>query len=171
MANTETSKSTVPPNTTAKWRSAIALAGWLILCFGAAAIGSLFMPGDWYTQLKKPSWNPPSWIFGPVWTALYTLMAIAAWLVWMRGGFAGQTKALVAFAVQLGFNAIWSPLFFGLRSLGLAFVDILFLWVALLITIRLFWKTRPIAGALLIPYAAWVSFAAALNYTIWQLNR
>ncbi|MDH7504189.1 MAG: tryptophan-rich sensory protein [Verrucomicrobiota bacterium] len=171
MGNTDTAKSTVPPVAPAKWRSAIALAGWLILCFAAAAIGSLFMPGDWYAQLKKPLWNPPSWIFGPVWTALYILMAIAAWLVWMRGGFPAQTKPLVAFAVQLGFNAIWSPLFFGLRSPGLAFADILFLWVALLITIRSFWKTRPVAGALLIPYAAWASFAAALNYTIWQLNR
>lgn len=171
MGNPETSKSSVQALAPAKWRSAIALVGWLVLCFAAAAIGSLFMPGDWYAQLKKPSWNPPAWVFGPVWTTLYTLMAIGAWLVWLRGGFAGQRGALVVFLVQLAFNAIWSPLFFGLRSPGLAFVDILFLWVALLLTIRLFWKTRPVAGALLLPYAAWVAFAAVLNYTIWQLNR
>ena len=128
------------------------------------------MPGDWYATLRKPSWNPPNWIFGPVWTALYTIMAIAAWLVWKRGGFPGQRLALSLFLAQLLFNALWSPLFFGLRHPGLAFADIVLLWLALLGTVAAFWRARPIAGALLLPYLAWVTFASALNFALWRLN-
>jgi tryptophan-rich sensory protein len=106
-----------------------------------------------------------------VWTALYIIMAIAAWLVWRRGGFAGQRFALSLFLVQLFFNALWSPLFFGWHQPGLAFVDIGLLWLALLGTVIAFWKVRPLAGALLLPYLAWVTFAGALNFSIWQLNR
>ena len=151
-------------------RSALALAGWLVLSFSAAAIGGFFMPGSWYATLKKPSWNPPNWIFGPVWTGLYTTMAIAAWLVWKRGGFAGQRVALSLFLAQLLFNALWSPLFFGLRHPALAFADIVLLWLALLGTVAAFWSVRPIAGALLLPYLAWVTFASALNFALWRLN-
>ena len=151
-------------------RSALALAGWLVLSFSAAAIGGFFMPGAWYAALKKPSWNPPNWIFGPVWTALYTTMAIAAWLVWKRGGFAGQRVALSLFLAQLLFNALWSPLFFGLRHPAVAFADIVLLWLALLGTVAAFWSARPIAGALLLPYLAWVTFASALNFALWRLN-
>ena len=121
--------------------------------------------------MHKPVWNPPGWLFGPVWTALYTIMAIAAWLVWRRGGFAGQRVALSLFLLQLFFNALWSPLFFGWHQPGLAFVDIVLMWVTLLGTVIAFWKVRPLAGALLLPYLAWVTFASALNFTIWQLNR
>lgn len=153
-----------------KWGSILGLAFWLAVCFGAAVIGSLFMPGDWYAQLKKPTWNPPAWIFGPVWTVLYTLMAIAAWLVWRRGGFAVHAGALASFLVQLLLNALWSPLFFGLRNPALAFLNILLLWAALAVTLHLFWKVRKLAGGLLVPYFGWVSFAAALNYTLWRLN-
>lgn len=152
-------------------RSALALAGWLVLSFSAAAIGGFFLPGAWYAALQKPAWNPPNWIFGPVWTALYATMAIAAWLVWKRGGFAGQRVALSFFLAQLLFNALWSPLFFGLRHPALAFVDIVLLWLALLGTVVVFWKARPIAGMLLLPYLAWVTFAGALNFALWQLNR
>jgi translocator protein len=152
-------------------RSALALAGWLVLSFSAAAIGGLFMPGAWFATLKKPSWNPPNWIFGPVWTALYTTMAIAAWLVWKRGGFAGQRVALSLFLAQLLFNALWSPLFFGMHHPGLAFADIALLWLALLGTVAAFWSARPLAGALLVPYLAWVTFASALNFALWRLNR
>lgn len=152
-------------------RSALALAGWLLLSFSAAAIGGFFMPGAWYATLNKPSWNPPNWIFGPVWTVLYAAMAIAAWLVWRRGGFAGQRFALSLYLTQLLLNALWSPLFFGLRSPGLAFVDIVLLWLALLATVAAFWKSRPLAGALLVPYLAWVTFASVLNFAIWRLNR
>jgi translocator protein len=151
-------------------RSAVALAGWVAVTFAAAAMAGLFLPGDWYARLQKPAWNPPNWIFGPVWTALYTIMAVTAWLVWKRGGFAGQRGALLFFLLQLFFNALWSPLFFGLRNPALAFVDIVLLWLALLATVVAFWKVRPLAGALLVPYLAWVTFASALNFAIWRLN-
>jgi translocator protein len=156
---------------TSATRSLLALAGWLVLSFCAAAVGGFFMPGEWYAGLKKPSWNPPSWIFGPVWTALYTTMAVAAWLVWKRGGISGQRVALSLFLAQLFLNALWSPLFFGLRHPALAFADIVLLWLALLGTVTAFWSARPIAGALLLPYLAWVTFASALNFTLWRLNR
>jgi benzodiazapine receptor len=133
-------------------------------------MGGLFMPGEWYAGLKKPAWNPPGWIFGPVWTMLYTMMAVAAWLVWRRGGFAAQRRPLTLFLLQLALNAAWSPLFFGLHHPGLAFIDLLLLWFALLGTIVAFWKARAFAGALLIPYLAWVTFAGALNFAIWRLN-
>jgi len=148
-----------------------ALVGWVLICFAAASLGGLFMPGEWYASLKKPTWNPPAWIFGPVWTALYTIMAVTAWLVWKRGGLATQRGALLFFLVQLLFNALWSPLFFGLHLPGLAFVDLLLLWLALLATVAAFWKTRRLAGAMLLPYLAWVTFAGALNFAIWRLNR
>lgn len=159
-----------PPVRTGPARSALALVGWLALTFAAAAIGSFFLPGEWYSRLEKPPWNPPNWIFGPVWTVLYTTMAIAAWLVWKRGGLAAQRGPLALFLLQLLFNALWSPLFFGLRLPGLAFVDLLALWVALLGTLVTFWKADRIAGAMLVPYLAWVTFAGALNFTIWRLN-
>lgn len=152
-------------------RAAIHLAGWLLLTFAAAALGGLFMPGEWYSRLQKPVWNPPNWIFGPVWTALYIAMAVAAWLVWRHGGWTAQRPALGWFLVQLGLNALWTPLFFGLRNPGLAFAEIVLLWLAILATLRAFWVAHRLAGALLLPYLAWVSFAAALNYTLWQLNR
>ena len=147
-----------------------ALAGWLVLCFAAAAFGGLFMPGEWYAQMRKPSWNPPGWIFGPVWTVLYAMMAIAAWMVWRRGGFAGRRLALSLFLMQLLFNALWSPLFFGLHNPPMALVDIVLLWLALLATMIAFWKVRPLAGGLLVPYLVWVSFAATLNFALWRLN-
>ena len=152
-------------------RPAWALVGWLTIAYTTAALGVFFRPAEWFAALQKPGWNPPGWIFGPVWTALYTIMAIAAWLVWRRGGFAGQRVALSLFLLQLFFNALWSPLFFGLHQPALAFADIVLLWLALLGTVVAFWKARPLAGALLLPYLAWVTFASALNFTIWQLNR
>lgn len=128
-------------------RSARALVGWLVLAFAAAALGGFFRPGEWFATLSKPSWNPPGWIFAPVWTALYTIMAVAAWLVWRRGGFAGQRGALSLFLVQLFFNALWSPLFFGLHEPALAFADIVLLWLALLGTVSsLFGKPVRLRG-------------------------
>lgn len=156
--------------TPSRSRRSLGLVGWLTLCFAAAAFGGFFLPGEWYAQLQKPSWNPPSWLFGPVWTALYIMMAIAAWLVWQRGGFATQRLALSLFLLQLMFNVAWSSLFFGLRNPALAFVDIVLLWVALLATLLSFWQRSRVAGALLIPYLAWVSFASALNFALWRLN-
>lgn len=162
--------SVVRPNLSAAARSALALAGWLAGSFAVAGFGGLFRPGEWYAALQKPLWNPPGWVFGPVWTALYTMMAIAAWLVWKRGGFRIQRVAMSLFLLQLLFNALWSPLFFGLHNPGLAFADILLLWGALLATLVAFWKVSTTAGALLVPYLAWVTFAAALNWTLWRLN-
>jgi benzodiazapine receptor len=149
----------------------LALAGWLLLCFAAASLGAVFMPGDWYAALKKPAWNPPGWVFGPVWSALYTMMAVAAWLVWQRGGFAAQRRPLGFFLAQLALNALWTPLFFGLHQPGVAFAEIVLLWLAIAWTIVAFWPVHRVAAGLLVPYLAWVSFAAVLNGTLWRLNR
>jgi tryptophan-rich sensory protein len=151
-------------------RQFLALAGWLLLCFVPATFGGLFMPGEWYASLRKPAWNPPGWAFGPVWTALYTMMAVAAWLVWRCGGFAAQRRALALFLIQLALNAAWTPLFFGLRQPGLAFAEILLLWLAIAATLAAFRPVNRIAGWLLVPYLAWVSFAAVLNLALWRLN-
>ena len=107
-------------------KNGLALCISVVLCFGAASLGALFMPGDWYASLTKPSWNPPSWLFGPVWTALYIMMAVSAWLVWKQGGVTERRKELGAFAVQLALNAAWTPLFFGMQWPAGAFVEILF---------------------------------------------
>ena len=147
-----------------------ALLGWLAGCFSASAIGAFFMPGEWYAQLTKPSWNPPNWIFGPVWTALYLLMAVAAWRVWKQGGFGAQRRPLTLFLAQLGLNAIWSPIFFGLKQPGVAFAEILVLWAAIVGTIVAFRRVDRVAAGLLLPYLAWVSFASVLNFTLWRLN-
>jgi benzodiazapine receptor len=157
-------------DTRTRLRSWFGLAGWLALCFGAAAFGAQFMPGEWYAGLKKPAWNPPSWVFAPVWTALYTMMAVAAWLVWRRGGFRAAELPLALFLLQLFFNALWSPLFFGLKDPALAFLDIVLLWLALLGTVVTFFRQHATPGLLLIPYLAWVTFAATLNFALWRLN-
>lgn len=151
-------------------RNILGLFGWLLLCFAAAAGGAMFMPGEWYAALNKPTWNPPSWIFGPVWSTLYLMMAVAAWLVWQRGGIAAQRRALGLFLTQLALNALWTPLFFGLRQPGLAFAEILLLWLAILATLLAFRRVNRVAAWLLVPYLAWVSFAAVLNGTLWRLN-
>jgi len=159
------------PSPSSLGRQILALTGWVLLCFAAAAVGGFFMPGEWYASLNKPAWNPPGWIFGPVWTALYTLMAVAAWLVWKRGGFATQRRPLALFLVQLALNAAWTPLFFGLHRPGLAFAEMLLLWLAIAATLAAFRRVSRAAAWLLAPYLAWVSFAAVLNFTLWKLNR
>ena len=145
--------------------------GWLALTFAAAWFGSRFLPDEWYRQLPKPAWNPPNSIFGPVWTVLYILMAAAAWLVWRQHGLLLTLVPLGLFVAQLFLNAAWSWLFFDYHRIDLALVDILVLWVTLLATLLTFWNQSALAGALLIPYLAWVSFATALNAAIWQKNR
>lgn len=147
-----------------------ALAGWLILTFLAPAAGTWLTSPEWYGQLAKPSWSPPAWVFGPVWTTLYVLMAMAAWLVWREGGWTRQRRALAFYCGQLVLNAAWTPLFFGLRQPGLAFAEIVLLWLAILATVLAFAKVRVLAAWLLAPYLAWVSFAAALNFAIWRMN-
>lgn len=152
---------------TRKW---VGLAGWLAACLAAGRVGSMFEPGAWFEQLNKPAWQPPDWVFGPVWTVLYVLMAIAAWLVWERYGFRGARLALGLFVAQLALNALWSWLFFGRQRPDLAFFEILVLLAVLAATTVAFWRLVPRAGALLLPYLAWVAFAAALTGTIWRLN-
>jgi translocator protein len=151
-------------------RHLLALVGWVLLCFTAAAMGGLFMPGEWYAALQKPTWNPPGWVFGPVWSALYTMMAVAAWLVWRQDDWCRQRKPLLLFLVQLALNALWTPLFFGLHWMGVALAEIILLWLTIAWTITAFWPVHRPAAWLLAPYLAWVSFAAVLNATLWRLN-
>jgi benzodiazapine receptor len=145
----------------------------ILITFAAAAIGGLATADavmTWYPALAKPAWNPPSWILGPVWTLLYLMMAAAAWLVWLRREEQEVMPALSAYLFQLMLNASWSLIFFGLHQLGWAFAEIGALWIAIGFTLRAFWRVSPTAGALLAPYLAWVTFAAALNFTIWRMN-
>lgn len=127
---------------------------------------------NWYAGLQKPAFNPPNWVFAPVWTLLYAMMAVAAFLVW-RSDIHTQWKAvaLVAFAVQLGLNFLWSLIFFGRHQPFWALIEILALWVMIVVTMVLFFKLSGTASLLLVPYLAWVTFAAVLNYEIWRLNR
>ena len=151
-------------------RQTLALLGWLALCLAASGTAVFVSTGGWYAGLHKPSWNPPAWVFGPTWTLLYVMMAVAAWLVWREGGWKAQGRALGWFLLQWLLNALWTPLFFGMHRAGLAFAEIIALWLVLAATLRLFWRVRKAAGVLLVPYLAWVTFAAALNFTIWRMN-
>jgi len=148
----------------------LALIGWLALSFAAGFVGSRFTPSQWYQQLVKPSWTPPSAVFGPVWSVLYIMMGIAAWMVWRNGDFVRIATPLTLFIVQLVLNALWSYLFFGLHRPALAFLDITVLWVMIVLTLVAFWRVSPAAGALLTPYLAWVTFASLLNLAVWRLN-
>lgn len=145
----------------------IVLAVWVLISLSAGFIGSRFPPGEWYDSLAKPSFNPPGWVFGPVWTLLYILMGIAVWLVWKEQGF---STAVYLFMAHLALNALWSYLFFGANKPGLAFLEIILLWVLILLTMILFWRARTAAGVLFIPYLLWVSFASVLNYSLWRMN-
>jgi tryptophan-rich sensory protein len=148
----------------------LGLIGWLALCFAASITGVFVSTAGWYAALHKPSWNPPALVFGPAWALLYVLMAAAAWLISREGGWKIQRVPLGLFLFQWLLNALWTPLFFRLHSSGLAFADIILLWLVLAATLCSFWRVRRAAGALLVPYLAWVTFAAVLNYTIWRLN-
>lgn len=154
-------------------RSILALAGFLLLSLAAGAIGGRAtypaIPG-WYQSLEKPSWTPPEWLFGPAWTTLYIFMGVAAWLVWRHGGWRSQKRPLTLFVVQVVLNALWSLLFFGMRNPALGLVEIVVLWIAILATLLAFWKVSRLAGGLMVPYLAWVTFATALNFAIWRLN-
>jgi len=153
--------------------SALVLLAFVLLTVAAGAgAGLLFPPGEWFDSLAKPTWNPPSWLFGPVWTMLYVMIGISAWLVWREPGVSASDRrsAWSLFAVQAVLNLGWTPLFFGLQEPGVAFLDISLLWLVLVwMTVR-FGKIRPLAGYLLIPYVLWVSFALVLNGTIWLMN-
>jgi len=150
----------------------VGLIAWLALCFTASFIGALaaFNAPEIYGQMTQPAWAPPAWLFGPVWTTLYAMMAVAAWLVWQRGGMAANRLALGAFFLQLILNALWSWLFFAWLQGAWSVLNIVLLWMLILWTLVLFWRVNRWAGMLLIPYLAWVSFATALNVAMWRLN-
>jgi benzodiazapine receptor len=152
----------------------VPLAAWVGVCLLAGIIGSIFTVQNiptWYASLAKPDFTPPNWAFGPVWTTLYVLMGVAAFLVWKKAGFRGEgKKALAAFGVQLALNAIWSIVFFGLQSPLYGLLAIVPLWLAIAGTAWLFWKIDARAGWLMVPYLAWVTVASALNYYVWLLN-
>jgi len=157
----------------AKLRSGLMLLAFVAVCFAAGAIGGVatsMSVKTWYVELNKPTWNPPSWVFGPVWTVLYVMMAVAAWLVWRRTGFKGGRKPLGLFAWQLVLNAGWSWIFFGLRDPMPAFFELGALWFAIAATAVVFWKTSRVASLLLVPYLLWTTFAGVLNFVIWRLN-
>ncbi len=152
-----------------------ALVVFLVLSLTAGGIGGFWTApatasGGWYYQIEKPSWTPPSWLFGPVWTMLYIAMGVAAWLVWRRGGWEAQRIPLTFWLVQLVLNTLWSGLFFGLRSLALGALEIVFLWIAILMTILVFRPVSRAAAWLMAPYLLWVTFAAALTFAVWRLN-
>lgn len=151
----------------------IGLVVFIVVCLGVGGLGAVATTPEiqgWYKTLAKPSWNPPDSVFGPVWTTLFIMMGIAAWLVWQQGGFKAASKPLSLFAVQLALNVAWSWIFFGLHQPGWAFVEIVILWLAILATTVAFLRCSKVAGWLLVPYLAWVSFASVLNFTIWRMN-
>lgn len=155
-------------------RDIAGLLAFLVICLaisvagGAATASSV---GTWYQTLQKPSFNPPNWLFAPVWTALYIMMAVAGWRVWRAHGLRGARAAMALFAVQLALNLAWSFLFFGYRMIGAALIEIILLLMAILVTTVLFWKRDRLAGMLFIPYAGWVAFATILNFALWRLNQ
>lgn len=153
-------------------KQALDLVGWLLLTFLAGAIGAVasINAASFYAQLSRPTWAPPSSVFGPVWTTLYVLMGIAAWLVWRERGDRRSRGVLGLYVIQLIANALWSWLFFRWHSGAWAFGEILVLWVLILATFVGFWRIRRLAGVLMLPYLAWVTFAIALCYTTWRMN-
>lgn len=156
-------------STTIRRHAFMGFVAWMVLTFVAAAAGAAASidAAPFYAALVRPAWAPPSSVFGPVWTALYVLMGVAAWIAWRHGASRGT---LALYVVQLALNALWSWLFFAWHRGALAFVDILVLWALIVVTLVAFWRVRPLAGALLLPYLAWVSFASALNWAVWHLN-
>lgn len=153
-------------------KSLLPLVGWIALCLLAGAVGAIASADApaFYAQLDLPSWAPPAWLFGPVWTALYVAMGVAAWLVWLRPRSEQRRIALALFVVQLAANVLWSWLFFAWRLGAWSFAEIVVLWLLIAATIVAFYRLRPAAAMLLVPYLAWVSFASALDFTIWRAN-
>jgi tryptophan-rich sensory protein len=168
MNNPDSSLRTIP-SSVPPW---LALILWLLLCAAAGGIGALASAdaSEFYAALDKPGWAPPAGVFGPVWTLLYVSMAVAAWLVWRERGWARARGPLGLFVLQLAVNAAWSWLFFRAHQGAIAFADILALLGLLIATLAGFLRIRRLAGWLLVPYLAWVGFAAALNYSVWQRN-
>jgi translocator protein len=154
-------------------RAILALVSWLVSCFAVASVSFIFSAPaipTWYAALVKPPLNPPNWVFAPVWTILYTLMAVAVWLIWKTRPSTCRISGMRLFLVQLLFNFLWSWIFFSRHQIATAVVDILLLLVAILLTILSFKKMNHTAAWLMVPYLAWVAFAAYLNIAIWHLN-
>lgn len=145
------------------------LAAFLAATFGAGASGAAFKPGAWYRTLRKPVWTPPDWMFPVAWTTLYIAMAVAAWRV-ARSGSNLAILGVAMWSWQIVMNALWSPIFFGLRNLGGAMLALSGLWIAVVLTTLVFWRVDPLAGALMAPYIVWVSYAGALNLALWRMN-
>ncbi|MDX1484857.1 MAG: TspO/MBR family protein [Alphaproteobacteria bacterium] len=161
------------PQPLSKARDILGLLACVGLCLGVSAIGGAVTASSvdtWYQTLAKPVFNPPDWVFAPVWTALYLLMAVAAWRIWRGGETPGRRRALGAFFAQLALNLTWSILFFGARRIDLALIEIAVLLAAIIVTAALFRRIDRFAGSLLAPYALWVAYAAALNFELWRLN-
>ena len=150
--------------------SVVALVAFLLITGSAGFFGAMYPPGEWYKGLRKPSFTPRQSVYGPVWTTLYALIAVAAWLVWRDKGLLAAGLPLGLFLLQVIFNAAWSWIFFGLKKPGAAFVELLLLWMLIVATTASFWHRVPLAGILMLPYLLWVTFAAGLNYSIWKLN-
>jgi len=151
----------------------IALIFWIVVCFGVAAIGGRWTAGEipaWYRTLVQPGFAPPNWVFGPVWSLLYLLMALAAWRVGLAETSPWRTWGLALFLVQLALNLAWSWLFFHQHTIGAAAVEIWLLWAAIGATTLVFARVAPVAAWIMAPYWAWVTFAAALNAAFWRLN-
>ncbi len=156
-----------------KLKNVLFLVGFFVICFAVSGVGAVVTLSSvetWYPALVKPAFNPPAWVFGPVWSLLYAMMAVAAWRVWLTALSARRTRALALFFVQLGLNTLWSLLFFGYQQVGLALINIFALLIAIAITAKWFYRCDPISGWLFVPYILWVSFATALNVSIWFLN-
>lgn len=155
-----------------KQKQFFGLIGWLLISFAASAVGAVasIQAQSFYGELTQPSWAPPGWVFGPVWTTLFALMGVAAWLVWREGGFRKNKTSLSLFLVQLVVNALWSWLFFAWHLGAYALIDLIVLWLLIIATLVAFWRVKALAGVLLVPYLLWVSFAGFLNYAVWQLN-
>ena len=143
------------------------LAVFVVLCLAAASTGALFQPGEWYESLDKPSWTPPNWSFGVIWSILYVMIAVAGWIVWRETGFGA---AMIFWGLQLVLNGAWSWLFFGRRRMDLAMIDVVALWLSIAIFIVLAWRVSTWAGLLFVPYLIWVSLAATLNRSVWRMN-
>lgn len=146
---------------------------FLALCLSVGIIGGFATNSSvttWYPTLMKPTWTPPSWVFGPVWTVLYVLIALCGWLIYMQPSSPARSKALLFFGIQLVLNLIWSPLFFGLQSPLLGLITIVLLWIAILATLFSLWKVSRLAAALWLPYTIWVTYALTLNAAIYVMN-
>jgi tryptophan-rich sensory protein len=154
-------------------RDILGLVAFVVVCLAISAVGAWATATsvrDWYPTLNKPAFNPPNWIFAPVWTTLYVMIAVAGWRVWRARGFADAQSAMTAYALQLALNLVWSFVFFGAQAIGAALVEIVALLAAIVVNVRLFRRIDRVAGVLLLPYAAWVSFATVLNAALWQMN-